>query len=583
MSSPPPGSPHAGTWQPPSVEDMQALLPHYQFEFLLGRGGMGAVYKATQLSLDRPVAIKVLPGGCTGSEKGEYAERFKNEARTMAKMHHPSIVNVFDFGQTASGLLYFVMEYVDGTDVAQIIHSQGRLPEEHALSVTAHVCDALAYAHARGIIHRDIKPANILINRDGQVKVADFGLAKQSDSAGFALTKTSVAMGTPDYVAPEALVHGFPLDGRADLYAIGVMLYNMLTGEIPRGMWVMPAKKVGTDPRFDAIIAKAMQTDREERYRTASEIRLDLHAIQTLPRAVIIQQQQDAAEAAAKATRAADQATARRAAAARVHTRPSSSSIPVPPKQKPKRTTWIWSMAAVLLLAGGIYRITGQSSAPLMAPSVATLNLSAREQRLRAPLAAGQIDALASVKAGSAGIFAWSPSATGLELKATRSPGIYKGTVELPTPPALSYAVDAWFTVPQTDAVGITIPVGDGHATTCWISTANGGVAGLGKVDGNDPQTAASGHSTSFELVANELTQMRIEVRRTPGQVDIRFHINGAPMAAYQGEPSRLTTSTAWQLSKNRALIHLGGVNVTFHRVTMADLDGDGTSVPPGS
>jgi serine/threonine protein kinase len=262
---------------------MQALLPQYYFESLVGRGGMGAVYRAVQISLDRPVAIKVLPGDLMDDADVNFTERFKNEARTMAKMNHPGIVNVFDFGEAAGGLLYIVMEFVDGTDVAKMISTQGRLPAEHALAITAHVCDALTYAHRHGIIHRDIKPANIMVNMEGAVKVADFGLAKANDANQSGLTKTNMAMGTPDFVAPEALIAGMTVDGRADLYAIGVMLYQMLTGNIPRGMWTMPSIMVQTDPRFDAIISRAMQTDREARYQDAGDIRRDLDVILTVP------------------------------------------------------------------------------------------------------------------------------------------------------------------------------------------------------------------------------------------------------------------------------------------------------------
>ncbi len=277
-------------WQPPTLEEMQAILPQYEFVSLLGRGGMGAVYKAVQLSLDRVVAVKVLPGDLIDDTDAQFAERFKNEARTMAKMNHPAIVNLWDFGETQTGLLFIVMEFIDGTDVSKMIGAQGRLPEDYALSITAHVCDALQYAHARGVIHRDIKPANILINMEGAVKVADFGLAKQSDAGLSGLTKTNMAMGTPDFVAPEALSPGTVVDGRADLYAVGVMLFQMLTGEIPRGIWSLPGTKVGTDPRFDGIITKAMQTDREVRYQSAAEIRQDLHMITMTPRVLIEQQ-----------------------------------------------------------------------------------------------------------------------------------------------------------------------------------------------------------------------------------------------------------------------------------------------------
>lgn len=302
----------SGQWQPPALETMQAMLPQYAFEALLGRGGMGAVYKAVQITLQRPVAIKVLPGDLAQDDDIQFAERFKNEALTMAKLSHPNIVDVYDFGQTQTGLLYIVMQFVDGTDVAQMIISEGRLPEDYALSITAHVCDALAYAHKNGVVHRDIKPANILIDKEGSVKVADFGLAKANDG-GHGLTKTNIAMGTPDFVAPEALIAGIPLDGRADLYAVGVMLYQMLTGEIPRGLWTLPGQRIGTDPRFDGIITRAMQTDRAQRYQSAAELRQDLDSIITLPREVLIAQQQAAAEATAAATRAEKQAQATRA------------------------------------------------------------------------------------------------------------------------------------------------------------------------------------------------------------------------------------------------------------------------------
>ncbi len=207
----------------------------------------------------------------------------------MGRLSHPGIVSVYDFGVAPGGLLYIVMEFVDGTDISKMILGQGRLSADYAMAITAHVCDALQYAHNHGVIHRDIKPANILINHQGQVKVADFGLAKADDAGQHGLTKSNVAMGTPDFVAPEALIAGIPLDGRADLYAVGVMLYNMLTGKIPRGLWAMPSTTLGTDPRFDAVITRAMQQDRNLRYASADEIRRDLSDIQTRPMVQVVE------------------------------------------------------------------------------------------------------------------------------------------------------------------------------------------------------------------------------------------------------------------------------------------------------
>lgn len=271
-------------WQPPTPEHLQEMLPAYEILSILGQGGMGAVYKGRQKSLDRIVAIKILPPEA-GEDDMQFVERFKNEARTMAKMNHPAIVHVYDFGETTEGQLFIVMEFIDGTDVAKMIQEKKKLPEDYALAITAHVCDALGYAHTQGVVHRDIKPANILINMDGQVKVADFGLAKATDPSQMGLTKTNMAMGTPDFVSPEALMPGVPLDGRADLYAMGVMLFNMLTGTIPRGAFRMPSITHQTDARFDKIIGKAMEMDRELRYQTALELRRDLDVILTTPAA----------------------------------------------------------------------------------------------------------------------------------------------------------------------------------------------------------------------------------------------------------------------------------------------------------
>jgi serine/threonine protein kinase len=208
--------PSDGGWEPPLPEDLQKMLPQYEITGIIGRGGMGAVYKARQKNLDRVVAIKLLPESFTrGNDELKFAARFKQEARAMAKLDHPAIVSVFDFGETEQDQLYFVMEFIDGMDIHQYLSQHGGvLPQDHALSIAAHVLDALEYAHNHGIVHRDIKPANILLNHEGRVKIADFGLAKSftesEDSSAPALTMTGMALGTPDFVAPEALDCGMP-------------------------------------------------------------------------------------------------------------------------------------------------------------------------------------------------------------------------------------------------------------------------------------------------------------------------------------------------------------------------------------
>jgi serine/threonine protein kinase len=342
------GSKPSGPWVPPSAEELHQILPQYEIVKMLGRGGMGAVYMGRQTALDRPVAIKILSAQLEESDMG-FTERFKNEARAMGKLNHPSIVSVYEFGQHESGLLYIVMEYVDGTDVAKMIAKSGRLHTEHAMAITAHVCDALAYAHERGIIHRDIKPANIMVGYDGMVKVADFGLAKVSTSGGqtLGLTQSGMAMGTLHFMAPEALMLGSAVDHRADIYAVGVMLYQMLTGKLPQGMFKMPSLQVpGLDPRYDGIIAKAMMEDREARYQSARAMRSDLDGILTQP---VVRADPEAANAQQPVL--PTQARPQRPGGKPVMRQSAAPSVPQPAPHSSQ--SWLWTSALGLLVLGG--------------------------------------------------------------------------------------------------------------------------------------------------------------------------------------------------------------------------------------
>jgi serine/threonine protein kinase len=262
-------------WEPPTPEELSRLLPQYRIESIIGRGGMGAVYKGDQERLGRHVAIKLLPSELAEDEN--FVARFEREARTLAKLDHPGIIHVHDFGQTSEGHLYFVMEFVDGTDLHQLIHGPGINPPQ-ALEIIGQVCDALQFAHSKGVVHRDIKPANILVTTDGRVKLADFGLARplKSDISG-QLTLTRVVMGTPDYMAPEQ--KRGEGDHRVDLYALGVMLYEMLCGRTPQGAWQPPSQRVQVDVRLDQVVIKAMQEEPERRYQQASQVKTDLEAI----------------------------------------------------------------------------------------------------------------------------------------------------------------------------------------------------------------------------------------------------------------------------------------------------------------
>ncbi|MDF1659927.1 MAG: protein kinase [Verrucomicrobiales bacterium] len=273
---------------PPTIDELNSVLKQYEFLSVLGQGGMGAVYKARQISLDRFAAIKILPAELhaeEGEDEMQFAARFQREARAMAKLSHPNIIAVYDFGSTSDGQFYIVMEYVEGTDLYTLLQTGG-LTTDHVCGWISQMCDALQYAHEQGVVHRDIKPANIMISVGGDVKIADFGLAKLTDneSSEPALTMTNVAMGTPDYVAPEALDSTAEVDHRADLYAVGVMLYEMLTGKVPRGAWKSCQSQVeGLDPRYDKVVLLAMDSDPESRFQSAAEIRSSIYEISTGP------------------------------------------------------------------------------------------------------------------------------------------------------------------------------------------------------------------------------------------------------------------------------------------------------------
>ncbi len=268
-------------WEPPTVEELDAQLPAFKVEKLLGRGGMGAVYQAEQISLTRPVALKILPPEFASD--GSFAKRFEREAKSLAQLNHANIVQIYDFGQTEAGHYYFVMEFVDGTDFHYLIQT-GQLDPAGALNAVSQICDALAYAHEQGFVHRDIKPANIFLNSQGVVKVGDFGLAKimgtdtVGPSAESALTGSGQSMGTPFYSAPEQMA-GEHVDQRADIYSLGVMFYEMLTGQVPRGHFDPPSKKVAIDVRLDEVVLKAMAEEPDRRYQTVLAVQGDVDAI----------------------------------------------------------------------------------------------------------------------------------------------------------------------------------------------------------------------------------------------------------------------------------------------------------------
>jgi tRNA A-37 threonylcarbamoyl transferase component Bud32 len=277
----------ANEFLPPSVDELGPRFPQLEILELLGKGGMGAVYKARHKGLDRLVAVKILP---PESHQASFADRFTREARALARLNHPHIVSVHDFGQTSDGLFFFVMEYVEGVNLRQAMQA-GNMKPEQAIAIVPQICEALQYAHDEGIVHRDIKPENILIDKKGRVKIADFGLAKllASDPASggespVSLTGTHQVMGTLRYMAPEQLEGSKLVDHRADIYSLGVVFYELLTGEVPMGRFAPPSKKVQIDVRLDEVVLRALEREPEQRWQHASEVRTEVETIRTTNR-----------------------------------------------------------------------------------------------------------------------------------------------------------------------------------------------------------------------------------------------------------------------------------------------------------
>ena len=270
------GSPMPAPWSPPELVELAELFPGFEVARLIGRGGMGAVYEARQLALERRVAIKLLPVEAGGD--AAFAERFRREARTLARLQHPHIVAVFESGETSSGHLFFVMEYVDGGDLAERAR-RGRFEPGEALQLVDEISSALACAHAQGVVHRDIKPSNILLTADGHAKVADFGLAVLADrEPDSKLTLTGIALGTFDYAAPEQLSGRGGEDARSDLYSLGVLAYELLAGKPPRGVFDPPSlANPAVDPAVDAVVLTAMQSEPERRFQSAKDFAVALN------------------------------------------------------------------------------------------------------------------------------------------------------------------------------------------------------------------------------------------------------------------------------------------------------------------
>jgi len=267
----------------PSLEEIAAAFPDLEVLDLIGHGGMSAVFRARQPKLDRMIVLKMLPKPLAATPG--FAERFTREGRVLARLSHPSIVAVHDFGESG-GFFFLIMEFVDGVNLRQAMRA-GRFTPEQALNIIPAICDALQFAHTQGVLHRDIKPENILLDSKGRVKIADFGIAKIIGEEGgdaMLLTQSGAKLGTAPYMAPEQIEQPSTVDHRADIYSLGVVFYEMLTGELPLGRFAAPSTLSSVGGNIDEIVFKALKKERGRRQQSVGEFKTQLQGL-TSPQA----------------------------------------------------------------------------------------------------------------------------------------------------------------------------------------------------------------------------------------------------------------------------------------------------------
>ncbi len=266
----------------PALAEIATAFPELEILDPIGHGGMSAVFKARQPKLDRFVALKVLPKALAATPG--FAERFHREGRVLARLSHPSIVAVHDFGESG-GFAFLIMEFVDGVNLRQAMRA-GRFTPEQALAIVPALCDALQFAHSHGVLHRDIKPENILLDSKGRVKIADFGIAKivgEEGGEAMLLTQSGAKLGTAPYMAPEQIEQPGSVDHRADIYSLGVVFYEMLTGELPLGRFAAPSTLASVGGNLDEVVLRALEKERARRQQSADEFKTQVAGAGAMP------------------------------------------------------------------------------------------------------------------------------------------------------------------------------------------------------------------------------------------------------------------------------------------------------------
>lgn len=564
-----------GSWEAPGAAELAEMLPQYEIERFLGRGGMGAVYQGRQVELDRAVAIKILPADLDGEER-DFTDRFKLEAKAMARLKHPGIVTVYDFGQTPAGLLYFVMELVAGMDVQAIITQEGQIQSVNAISIAAHVCEALHYAHSHGIIHRDIKPANVIVGYDGHVRVADFGLAKVLNvSQGSRLPLSDMVMGTPSYLAPESRIPGSNVDHRVDIYAVGVMLSHMLTGRVPQTNVIVGEKlpvsvNPEIDPRLERIIDRATSVNREDRYATAEDFHIDLAGILSgpVPESISVPGQ----GSALRETKLSEW-------------------------RHPKKTAW--EKAGLIFLSEAVIAAAFQLAIVFRPPSALDADPGLTDQLKKdasdlssvedvydptemrrwqndASVASRFIDVLAMLEqSSSTELGSWRLSSEGIAI------GKCIGFGHLVTaykPSSRSYEINAEFSTQQGGNVSLGLPSVGGLAFLSLASRPLGGFSGhsITAYDGISLSdewwkivNVGLARKTNERLVVGQIYHLRVIM----SEAGVDIFLDDEPLISWRGDMSRIRTRPQFShLPDDRLVLSSYGGELAFHKLTAREV-----------
>jgi serine/threonine-protein kinase len=472
----------------------------YELDGVVGRGGMAEVYRARDLRLDRIVAVKTLREDLARDQT--FQARFRREAQSAASLNHPSIVAVYDTGEDDAGAThvpFIVMEYVDGRTIRDLLRDDRRLLPARALEITDGVLRALDYSHRNGIVHRDIKPGNVMLNRSGEIKVMDFGIARAVSDAQATMTQTAQVIGTAQYLSPEQ-ARGERVDHRSDLYSVGCLLYELLTGRPPftgdspvaiayQHVRENPVPPSRVDPELpgwaDAIVLKAMAKDPADRYQSAAEMRSDIQrAMSGYP---VAAQVQPIAYAGGPGTRRMDPMTGQTQLQGPTGALPPYQYGPEdggPPRgsRRRKRPIWPWVTALVALVvigaAVGAYQLINSGGTGIPVPQVVGEKLAKAEAAItKAQLTFKTVPQVSTTGTPNV-VTRTSPQAGLLEPKGTQVTIYYNvkpGTKALPDVSKLTASAATqelnglgWKTVTQgtSQVASMTIPKGSVVSTT---------------------------------------------------------------------------------------------------------------------